>query len=160
MGSAAPAGRLALGVSRSMSRTKSSVSRPCVPLPTANANGVYFAVRSLSVFFACSSARSPATRLTRVCSSSLPVSSTTTHLQPLRCPGSMPITTRRPSGAASSSLRRFSANTSTASRSASIFWSMRASLSMLGHRSRETASSTAARSSPARGELVRTPAWP
>ena len=85
-------------------------------------------------------------------SSSLPVSSTTAHLQPVRWPGSMPSTVLPPNGAASSSSRRFCANTSTASRSERILSSTRTSTLSRGDEQALVASALPSRSSLPQGE--------
>ena len=116
-----------------MSRTNCSVSRPAVPFPTATASAWYFATIIATAFAASSGFCSgKMTVLPRY----LPVGPSIATLQPVRMPGSMASTAFSPSGAARSRWRRFSANTSTAARSASDFFSSDASISQLGARSR------------------------
>jgi hypothetical protein len=62
----------------------------------------------------------------------VPVASTAAHLQPVRSPGSIPITARDPSGGDSSKFFKLSAKTSTAATSLRSFISARTSFSTAG----------------------------
>ena len=122
---------------------KASVSRPAVPLPMAMASGWYCFTMSLTRVSA--SLRRLAGGWGNIASwcSRLPWASRHTTLHPVLKPGSIPITRFGPKGAASSSWRRFIANTLMASSSACSFEIAANSVSMAGFTRRFRASSTA-----------------
>src|SRR6476661_7315669 len=78
-----------------------------------------FLHRRASVCRAPAQSRRGSCGYTVAVSTSLPVASTTATFTPVRMPGSRPITTRGPAGAASNKSRRLSANTLMATFSAS-----------------------------------------
>ena len=96
-----------------------SVSRLAVPLPMAIRFTLCLAHSLPSVCSEPSQSRLGSWGYTVAVSTSLPVESTTATFTPVRIPGSRPITTRGPAGAASSKSRRLSANTLIATFSAS-----------------------------------------
>ena len=96
-----------------------SVSRLAVPLPIAIRLTPCFSHNLPSVCSEPSQSLRGSCGNTVAVSTSLPVLSTTATFTPVRMPGSKPITTRGPAGAASSKSRRLSANTLMATFSAS-----------------------------------------
>ncbi len=98
----------------SVLRTNASASRPPVPLPTAMAAGWWVRTNCAKAALAWASWPSPWLMKMVTVSRYLPVADRAAHLQPVRSPGSTPMTARAPSGEVSSRLRRLSANTSTA----------------------------------------------
>ena len=101
------------------SAASASVSRLAVPLPMAIRLTWCLVHSARNACSAPSQSRRGSWGNTVAVSTSLPVASTTATFTPVRMPGSSPITTRGPAGAASSKSRTLSANTLMATFSAS-----------------------------------------
>ena len=109
--SGAPACAAIFASSLIRSAASLSVSRLAVPLPMAIRLTPCLADSLPSVCSEPSQSLRGSCGNTVAVSTSLPVASTTATFTPVRMPGSRPITTRGPAGAASSRSRRLSANT-------------------------------------------------